>query len=240
VGIEKMLVLENVEVNIDEHMILNQINLNWSKGEAIAVCGANGAGKSTLLKACAGLLQPSSGTVGYPDRMNLQQWRRSLGVIFPESFLYEKLTARENLDFYRRLYGVKDKHRAEQLLDDVRLSHVHDEFVRSFSKGMKQRLSIARALLHNPPFLLLDEPFEGLDVESQSFLEQWLKELKEHGTGILLVNHNIQQAWKICDRAVLLHQGRVVIEKKCHNESFHSFMNVYRGTMKENNGAIFK
>lgn len=233
-----MVLLENVDVLINDIRILNQINFNCKKGEAIALCGANGAGKSTLLKVLAGIIKPSSGRIHYPEGMNPQQWRYSLGVVFPESFLYETLTAEENLHFYRRLYGVKDKHKVEQLLEDVGLKHVYDEFVGSFSKGMKQRLSIARALLHNPSYLLLDEPFEGLDIDSQSFLEHLLKDLAKQDTGIILVNHNIEQAWNICHRAILLHQGRVMIEENCRSESFRSFINHYRDMLKENNSAI--
>lgn len=234
-----MVVMENVSVVMNDNMILNKINLTFQHGEIVALCGANGAGKSTLLRVAAGLLKPTSGQIRYPVGMNRHKWRGAIGTVFPESFLYDALTATENLHFYRRLYRVKEKNKAENLLKEVGLDHVSGEFVGYFSKGMKQRLSIARALLHQPSFLLLDEPFEGLDIESQNFLERMLKQLASRNVGIIVVNHNIEQVWRICDRAVLIHEGYLIANENCKSPGYQSFMDRYRQIVKENKGAIY-
>jgi heme exporter protein A len=233
-----MIQLQGVSVELDEKRVLSSIDLIWNRKESIALIGANGAGKSTLLKVMASLLKPASGKVIYPEGMDLQQWRSSIGTVFPENFLYESLTAFENLDFYRQLYGVEDKNAIERVLQKVDLIHVRHEPVRSFSKGMKQRLSIARALIHHPTYFLLDEPFDGLDLVSKEVLKGLLFDLKQGGAGWILVSHDIQEAWAMCDRAVAIHKGRIVAEEKCSGEFFKTFEAKYLRLLKETDYAF--
>jgi ABC-type multidrug transport system ATPase subunit len=233
-----MIRLQDISVELDEKRVLSSINFVWHPGESIALIGANGAGKSTLLKVISSLLKPSSGKIVYPAGMDLQKWRASIGTVFPENFMYESLTAHENLDFYRRLYGIKDNIGIGDVLRKVDLFHVRHEQVRSFSKGMKQRLSIARAMIHQPTYFLLDEPFDGLDHASKEVLKGLLFDLKQKGAAWILVSHDIQEAWALCDRTLVLHQGKLVAEEKCDEETFERFEEDYFSLFKETKHAF--
>jgi len=233
-----MMELRNVRVVLDEKRILGPIDLDWKKGESIALLGANGAGKSTLLKVLATLHKPSLGEMKFPDDMGLKKWRQSIGTVFSETFLYDALTGMENLNFYAKLYGTANRTDAEERLKEVGLWTVRYEPVRTYSKGMKQRLSIARALVHHPAWLLLDEPFDGLDLESISIMEQLLSKLRLHGMGWVLVTHDMEQAWNNCDRALLLHQGRFCEQANCDEFSYDPFLQQVRRWMKESPYAV--
>lgn len=200
--------LSQIQVVLDDKVILRSIHFTWKQGERIAVLGSNGSGKSTLVKVLAGLIKPSAGKVILPNGMSWIKWRRTMGAVFPQSFLYDSMTAFENLQFYARLYDLNMR-RVKEVLDDVNLLHVQDESLRSFSKGMKQRMSLARALLHQPRFLLLDEPFDGLDAESTERVKQLLHSLQLVGTGWVFITHDLAQARALCDRGIVLHEGRI-------------------------------
>jgi heme exporter protein A len=235
-----MIQLRQVHVELNEKPILRSIDLEWKQGESIALAGANGAGKSTLLKVLATLLKPASGKMILPKGKGLRQWRQSIGTVFPEIFMYDALTAKENLEFYAQLYhvNVKNINRAEEMLDQVGLFQVRHEWVRTFSKGMRQRLSIARALIHQPNYLLLDEPFDGLDAKSTEQIELLLRHLKSSGVGWILVSHDLSQAWRLCNRAILLHQGRIGLKATCKENAYPLFMEDYRRIVKETSDAI--
>lgn len=149
------------------------------------------------------------------------------------------MTAMENLRFYAKIYDITDIKPIENILKDVGLFRVRHEPVRSFSKGMKQRLSLARALLHRPRFLLLDEPFDGLDAESEDRIKLLLLSLHESGVGWVLVSHDVHMAWSLCDRTVLLHQGCIHQEIKCHEQEADVFLQNYRRLVKESPHAFF-
>lgn len=231
--------LQNVNLFMNDKDILRSINLQWRHGESIALLGANGAGKSSLLKVVSTLMKPNSGKIKYPSGISLKQWKESLGIVFPETFLYDSLTAYENLKFYQKLYGKVNKDKIDQVLELVELSYVKHELVSSFSKGMRQRLSIARALIHNPAYLLLDEPFDGLDLASKTILEKLLLQMQKAGTGYILVSHDSAHAWQLCDRALLIHEGRIVFEDKCTDERYLEFLKRYKGMLKENHHGVF-
>ncbi|GAB7388541.1 ABC transporter ATP-binding protein [Bacillaceae bacterium] len=228
-----MIRLHKVSVVLGERTVLRSIDLALKKDEGIALLGPNGAGKSTLLKVLATLIKPTSGKMFFPDGMDLQKWRYAIGTVFPETFLYDALTAMENLNFYRKLYGVTNRDVMERVLERVGLLDVRHEPVRSFSKGMKQRLSIARALIHQPSYMILDEPFDGLDWASQEVLKRLLSDLKAKGTGWVFVTHDPELAWAHCDRVVVLYQGRIVFEEVCENRTFAEFLNRYRRIVLE-------
>ncbi|UOR13867.1 ABC transporter ATP-binding protein [Halobacillus amylolyticus] len=223
---------------MNEKNVLRSINLHWRQGESIALIGANGAGKSSLLKVLSTLVKPSSGNIKYPVGISIRQWKESLGIVFPETFLYDGLTGYENLQFYQKLYGKVDKDGISQVLEQVELSQVQHELVSSYSKGMKQRLSIARALVHYPTYFLLDEPFDGLDLVSKQVLEDLLQQMHKKGTSYILVSHDTEHAWKLCDRALLMHKGRIVLEEKCTREGYLRFTNLYNALFKENQHDI--
>lgn len=230
--------LQDVNLIFNEKDVLRSIDLHWRQGETIALMGANGAGKSSLLKVLSNLVKPSSGKMEYPNG-SIQKWKDSLGIVFPDTFLYDSLTAWENLEFYQKLYGRTDKARVVQVLKQVELSHVQHELVSSYSKGMKQRLSIARALVHYPTHLLLDEPFDGLDFESKKVFEQLLLQMQTKGTGYILVSHDSEHAWKLCDRAILMHKGKIVLEEKCTKEAYVDFIKRYMLIVRENHHDIY-
>jgi len=233
-----MMELRNIRVVLDDKRILGPVDLDWKKGESIAILGANGAGKSTLLKVLATLQKPSFGEMRFSGGMQQKEWRQSIGTVFPETFLYDALTGIENLIFYAKLYAMKNPNHVEERLGEVGLWSVRDEPVHTYSKGMKQRLSIARALVHQPAWLLLDEPFDGLDMESVSIVEQLLSKLRMQGIGWVLVSHDMEQAWKNCDRALLLHQGRFCEEANCDRNSYEPFLLQARRWMKESPYAV--
>lgn len=218
--------LEKVSVSLNEQRVLRSINFAWPKGKSIAVIGANGAGKTTLLKVIGLLINPTSGEVRLPEFKG-KEWKRRLGLVFPDSFLYEDMTAYENLVFYQKLYGKKEVTVINDLLEAVQLLPVKDEFVSAFSKGMKQRLSIARALVHNPDYLILDEPFDGLDILSKKVLEDLLLMRKSQGTGYLLVSHDVEHAFALCDEAILLNKGSIIHKVNCSNEQYNDFLERY-------------
>lgn len=218
--------LKDVHVLLNDQPVLRSINFSWAKGKCIAIIGANGAGKTTLLKVISQLIKPTSGEIQTAG-LNEKEWKRRLGLVFPASFLYEDLTALENLVFYQKLYDRKNEGHLLDLLEEVNLLPVKDEPVHTFSKGMKQRLSIARALVHEPDYLILDEPFDGLDLQSKKTLEYLLEKRRNHGVGYLLVSHDVRHAFELCEKAVLLNSGRIVHEAPCTSEGYIDFMERY-------------
>jgi len=178
---------------LDDRPVLNGIDLSVAAGEYVVILGVNGAGKSTLLKMLATLSTPTSGELrlfGLAVPKHASAARARLGLIGHQSMLYRDLTARENLELFARLYGVRNpKERAEELLNVVGLSTRSDDPVKVFSRGMTQRVSIARALVHEPDLILADEPFAGLDVPGAAAVEQLLADLHRAGKTIITVNH---------------------------------------------------
>jgi heme exporter protein A len=161
-------------------------------------------------------LRPSEGSFtieGYDPAKQDLEIRQRIGVISHQSFLYDDLTARQNLEFFGRLYGVADATaRAEELLRNVGLSTRADDPVRTFSRGMQQRVSLARALVHDPRIVLLDEPFTGLDPHAARTLRSMLDSLREKGRTVFLVTHNLSRGLELTDRWMVLSRGRVVEE----------------------------
>jgi ABC-type multidrug transport system ATPase subunit len=203
--------------SIDERPVLRELALAIGDGEYVGILGANGAGKSTLLRILATLVPATSGTVhlfGDPLSRNAFKVRARIGMIGHQSMLYRDLSARENLEFFGRLYGLRDATgRADQMLDMIGLGERAADPVKTFSRGMTQRIAIARALLHDPDLLLADEPFDGLDAPSVESLEQLLSDLNVAGKTIVLVNHDIEQTLKLTERAVVLRDGQVALDQ---------------------------
>lgn len=223
--------LKDVYVSLDGNPILKSINFSWNERETVAIIGANGAGKTTLLKLICLLVKPVKGEL-LLSGLTGDSWRHKLGVVFPETFLYDDLTAYENLQFYQKLYRSSDPKKIIEMLEAVHLQTVKDEQVGTFSKGMKQRLSIVRALIHDPEFLILDEPFDGLDIQSKQILEDLLAERKNKGIGWLLVSHDVEHAWSLCDQALLMDRGKIVVHESCEKKKFDPFIKRYRLLMK--------
>ena len=212
--------LLNLSKSIDERPVLRNVNLAIESGQFLAVLGANGTGKSTLLKVVSTLMPPSSGELrlfGKRATAAAIEIRRNIGLIGHQSMLYRDLSAAENLEFFAKLYAVRDPAaRARQMLDMIGLSERANEPVKNFSRGMVQRVAIARALLHDPQLLLADEPFDGLDAPSVESLAKLLSQLNDAGKTIIMVNHDIGQSLEIADHAIVLRDGRVVLDQPTH------------------------
>ncbi len=190
---------------------LEGLDLQLSAGTSLAVVGPNGAGKSTLLRLVAGLLRPSSGELLVAGvRAGRREARARVGLIGDSSFLYPQLSARENLLFAARLYGVPQPgERARVLLEEEGLAPVAERRAGAFSRGMAQRLAIARGLVHDPEIVLLDEPFNALDRAAADRLAARLAALRSGGRSLVLVTHDLARAAELCDRVLVLAEGRV-------------------------------
>jgi heme ABC exporter ATP-binding subunit CcmA len=192
---------------------LRGVDLAVQPGSSLSVLGPNGAGKSTLLRLLAGLGRPSSGSLevaGHPA--HAREARARVGYIGHATLLYATLSARENLIFAARLQRVRDPGaRADVLLEEEGLAEVAHRPAGSFSRGMAQRLAIARGLVHDPQVVLLDEPFTGLDRRSAERLAQRLRGLHREGRTLVLVTHDLGRALESADSAVVLSRGRVTL-----------------------------
>ena len=192
-------------------VVLRDVTLRIQAGQAIAVFGPNGAGKSTMLRLFAGLMAPTGGRlrtfgVAGPD----PAVRRRIGLVAHQSFLYPDLTARENLVFYARMFGLSDvEERVRVWLDRVALADAAARPVRLFSRGMEQRLALARALIHEPDLVILDEPWTGLDAASSDWLADLLRELRDRGRTIVVATHDFQRGLDLATRVLIVHRGRV-------------------------------
>jgi len=200
--------------NFGRRRALSRVTFDCRAGEIIGLLGPNGAGKSTLLAVVSTLASPSSGEVRYGGRSAKEigpGLRSRIGVLSHDLHLYSELTARENLVFFGRLYGVPSPEAvASSALMRARLADREADVISGFSRGMRQRLALERALLHRPRVLLLDEPFTGLDDASTIDLIARMKELRAQGCITLLATHDLDTAEAVLDRAVILHDGRLV------------------------------
>jgi len=179
--------------------VLVDVSLEVWRGEALLLVGPNGAGKTTLLRVLAGLLRP---TAGHVER------RAPIGMVGHEPMLYPALTARENLRFFARLHGV-DTARVAELLEQVDLAHRAHDRIGTFSRGMLQRMAIARALVHEPALLLFDEPLSGLDAAASRALVALLAELRDRGTAMILVSHQLEMLRGVGTHIVRMAAGRL-------------------------------
>jgi heme exporter protein A len=192
---------------------LSQVSFSCGAGEIIGLLGPNGAGKSTLLNVIATLVRPSRGVIQYGDRQLAcgADVRAEIGMLGHDLFLYPELTARENLSFFAHLYRVGDvPGLVSRALDRAGLADRGDDFIAGFSRGMRQRVALERALLHDPTLILLDEPFTGLDQASTAALVDRLQERQRAGCLIVLATHDLDVADGLLTRAIYLKDGRMV------------------------------
>ena len=193
--------------------VLWDLDLTLEWGEFLVLFGANGAGKTTLLRVLSTQARPDAGTVrvaGYDQRRQPREVRRQVGVVAHRSFLYDDLTCRENLTFYGRLYRIPElARRVDEVLDLVNLSARAQQRARTLSHGMQKRLAIARAILHRPSLLILDEPESGLDRESVETLNHLLKEWTGAGRTVIMTTHNVELGLAWGSRVAVLAQGKL-------------------------------
>src|SRR5690348_1243201 len=191
------------------------LSLTLRRGECLALFGPNGAGKTTLLRLLAGLLAPSAGTClvgGVALRTEGGRAARSrVGLISHASMLYSALSARENVEFAAKMYGLRrPAESAHRALEVMRVADRADSPVRALSRGLQQRVSIARAIVHEPLLLLCDEPYTGLDEAGSAALTEALRERREHGAALLLVTHNLSEGLALATHAAIMRRGRFV------------------------------
>jgi ABC-2 type transport system ATP-binding protein len=197
---------------------VDRLSLRVGRGEILALLGPNGAGKTTTTRMLAGILRPNEGNarVGGFDLMGqTEQVRSIVGVLTEQHGLYNRMRCGEYLDFYGALYnlpGAERRSRADRLLEELDLKVDSDQWLAEFSKGMRQRLSLVRALLHSPTVLLLDEPTSALDPESARLVRNHLRTLRDAGTTILVCSHNLSEVDELADRIAIIRRGRLVAE----------------------------
>lgn len=195
---------------------LDGVSFEISKGDFLSLFGPNGAGKTTLLKTIATIVQPTAGHLYFDGESVTDRsifLRAQIGFVSHNYLLYDDLTARENLVFFGRMYGVVDlDDRIDFLLDRVGLTGRQHDLVRTFSRGMIQRLSIARAILHDPEILLFDEPYTGLDIQATKVLDDLLEELKKGRHTFIMTSHDIDKGFEHATRVAILARGRIVFD----------------------------
>lgn len=206
--------VDDVSRHFGRRRAVSHVSFVASRGTIIGLLGPNGAGKSTLLTMLATLLRPSAGTIRYGTLQADDappELRARIGVLGHDLFLYPELTARENLAFFAGLYGQRDGDAAAQAaMERAGLADRRDDLVAGFSRGMRQRVALERALIHQPRLVLLDEPFTGLDEASTTALVTRLQGLRDSGAVIVLATHDLDVAEGLLDHVVFLREGRMV------------------------------
>lgn len=200
----------------DQRQVLNNISLSVEEGEIFGLLGPSGAGKTTLIKMLIGLLSATSGNIAILGKeldKKIDESFPSFGMVLDNDGLYDRLNCYDNLELYARIYSISNRKKViNDLLEKVGMIESSKKSVSNLSKGMRQRLSFARAILHSPKIVFLDEPTSGLDPATTLQIHSMMKMLKESGTTIFLTTHNMNEAQKMCDHLALLNEGNIVEE----------------------------
>ena len=212
---------------------LDGVDLEVPSGAFLSIFGPNGAGKTTLLRMLALLARPTRGELSLlgvdafeePDSL-----RSRIGLISHKPMLYGDLTARENLRFFASLYGDVDEARIDELLRLVELDHRCNDCARTFSRGMQQRLSIARALVNDPELVLLDEPYSGLDPHAAELFDELIGRVRD-GRTFVMVSHDLEKGFAMCSHALILARGRVVVCAEKERVDAAAFRDLYLATV---------
>jgi ABC-2 type transport system ATP-binding protein len=199
-----------------KHEVVKDISFTMSKGEIFGLLGPNGAGKSTTINMLCGYLQPTTGEIvidGLSTQKDLNRVKRLLGVVPQELALYQDLTPLENLNFFGSIYGLSHNERQQRAEEALRFVGLYDrrkEAVKTFSGGMQRRVNLAIALIHQPSFLLMDEPTVGIDPQSRENIFDTIEQLRARGTTILYTTHYMEEAERLCDRIAIMDEGRII------------------------------
>jgi len=211
-----MIELRNLTKKFGEIVAVNRLNLSVSEGEIFGFIGPNGAGKTTTLRMMSGILAPTEGSImidGIDMARQPEKAKQRMGYIPDRSFLYEKLTGMEFLRFTADLFGVEDglfKEKSESFLKEFSIYDWRDELIESYSHGMKQRLIISAALLHEPKVLIIDEPMVGLDPAGIRMIKILFRDLAKKGTTLFMSTHTLSVAENVCDRIGVIHKGKLI------------------------------
>jgi heme exporter protein A len=232
--------LERLTKTFGHIRAVSGIDLTIKKGEFFTLFGPNGAGKTTLVRILSTLVRPSGGKVfinGIDIRDEPEPIRSAIGVISHHTYLYNNLSAYENLRFYGRLYEIGNQEKQiEEVIQRVGLKGREHDLVRTYSRGMQQRLSIARAILHSPAILFLDEPYTGLDQHAAQMLNDLLAEHRRERT-IFLITHNLNRGLALCDRVAVLVKGSIIYEERIEDVDRENFEGLYFQHVKERNNS---
>ena len=209
---EPLLRLINVKKTFGDVQAIEHVNIDIHQNSVIGLVGGNGAGKTTLLRLMSGVYRPTDGFVELSNKRPVSEMRSVLGVVPESTGLYSKLTAWENIRYHSRMHGIDDQlawnrtYRFAKLLDIDESLHRYTE---GFSRGMKQKTALLRALAHGPQILLLDEPTGGLDVTSARTVRQLVRNLKDEGGTVIYSTHHLAEAQQVCDRIIIVHNGLI-------------------------------
>ena len=216
---------------------LSGVSFDLNKGEFLTIFGPNGAGKTTLIKVLAGLTRPTSGSAhidGFDVLESNAELRSQIGVISHTTCLYPDLTAVENLLFYAKLYGLDDpEKRADESIREAGLQLRRHDPVRTYSRGMQQRMAIARATLHDPSVLFLDEPFTGLDLRATNALKDHLHNLHTGKRTIIMTTHDMSCGLELCDRVAIQNKGRFLLLESINCIDQENFETFYTEALKK-------
>ena len=222
---------ENIRKTFGHFTALAGVTLNVPRGEFLTLFGRNGAGKTTFLKIAATLVRATHGKLrieGFDIREQPEQARRHIGFLSHNTYLYRDLNPVENLRFFGRLYGLAESEdRIHQLLERVGLQRRASDPVRSFSRGLHQRLGLARVMLHNPSVILLDEPYTGLDANAVEMLNQLLDEAVSGGKTIILTTHDLEQGLRGATRATIIDRGKIVFTSEAKDPAIRDAYSQY-------------
>jgi sodium transport system ATP-binding protein len=207
-----LMTISNVSKSFGDVNALRSISLEIKSGEVVGLVGSNGAGKTTLLRLMSGVYKPTSGTVCLDDGTPVDKMRQRLGVVPESTGLYSRLTAWENIRYHSRMHGVSDKdswNRTSRFAKHLDMLENLGRHTKGFSRGMRQKTALLRALAHGPSVLLLDEPTAGLDITSARTVRALVKQLRDEGGTIVYSTHHLAEAQQVCDRIIIIHNGDI-------------------------------
>ncbi len=231
---EPAIELDGVCKTFGTRRAVDGLTLSVPQGAFLSIFGPNGAGKTTLLRMLATLSRPTKGSIhlaGIDLKDEPDEARGHIGMISHKSMIYPDLTAEENLLLTARLYGIQDASaRVRQMLDAVELDHRRLDVARTFSRGMTQRLSIARALIHDPDVVLLDEPYSGLDPHAVEIFDELIAGVRE-GRTFVMVSHDLRKGFEACTHALVMARGQQVLFQPREEIDYDAFARVYHETV---------
>ncbi len=227
----KAIEVKGLTKSYNNRLALRCVDLEVNQGESLVILGPNGAGKTTLIKILATIVKPTGGEItinGLDHSRHAEEIRRRIGVVTHETFLYSNLTVQENLEFYNRMYNIPDpKEQIQEVVSLVGMTPQLHQRVSTLSRGMQQRISIARALLHQPSIMLLDEPETGLDQQALNILWQAVKGEGTENRTVILTTHNLERGLSLADRVVILSGGAVVYQQSGKSLDLNSLKKAY-------------
>lgn len=214
-----MILVKDLKKSFKDVDALKGVSFHVDQGEVLGLLGENGAGKTTTLRILATMLNPNGGEAWINGKNTVklpQEIRREIGILFGgESGIYDRLTARENIAYYGELNDMSKQEiedRINHLVKVLNMEEYIDRRAGKFSKGMKQKVAIARSIVHNPPVMLFDEPTSGLDVSGARIIHQFIQTCKEEGKTVIFSSHSMMEVEKLCDRVAIIHKGKIVEE----------------------------